>query len=142
VIRARTRAKEKIARLPFVFGADKIRRGGQAPMDEKTEYLTNLAERTEEFFSKTEEETIADLERNDKNHAALLRKASELEKKHPIIEKILREGGAVSMTAREHEALLRYLDLKRRIGARERMRMYFRGCEDCFASFKKTDATR
>jgi len=48
--------------------------------------------------------------------------------------------GAISLTAEEHKALVRYLEIKTEMEDIERKQIYFRGHTDNFAYLKKIGA--
>jgi hypothetical protein len=97
----------------------------------------NLAERIEDAFLEIDSDITTNLKKTDSEYAAMRRESLEMQQNCPAIVHALEGSGAISLTADEHEALLRYLDLERQIEDIERKKLYFRGHTDCFAYLKK-----
>jgi hypothetical protein len=97
----------------------------------------NLAERIEDAYPEIDSDITTDLLENNAEYAAMRRETSQMQKEYPVIVKLLEGEGAISLTAAEHEALVRYLDLERQTEDIERKQIYFRGHTDNFAYLKK-----
>ena len=100
----------------------------------------NLVERVEDTFSEIDSDVCVDLRKSDSEYAKMWRAANQMQQDYPVIVKLLESSGPVSLTADEHEALLRYFDLQRQLEDMERREIYFRGHADNFAYLKKIGA--
>ena len=100
----------------------------------------NLAQRIEDAYPEIDSDIITNLNKTDSEYASIRRDAAQIQQDYPVIEKILEGSGPVSLTADEHEALVRYLDLERHIEDAERRQIYFRGHTDNFAYLKRIGA--
>jgi hypothetical protein len=100
----------------------------------------NLTERITDAFPEIDSDIATDLFHTDSEYAALRKQADELQQAHPFIEQILEDNGAVTLSAAEHEILLRYFSLTKQIEDVERRQIYFRGHTDNFAYLKKIGA--
>jgi len=109
-------------------------------MSENQDSYYNLAQRLEDAFSEIDSDISTDLFHTDSEYAALRREADSLQQEYPMIEKILEGDGAISLSADEHGAFVRYIDLTRQIEEAERRQIYFRGHTDSFAYLKKIGA--
>ena len=65
------------------------------------------------------------------------RETIKLQELFPVIAKVVEGDGAVSLSAEEHKALSRYLDLKNEMENMERKQIYFRGHTDNYAYLKQ-----
>jgi hypothetical protein len=99
-------------------------------MNEEKDFLNGLAQRIVNAFVEAENDAIADLSENDGRYKAMRREMLRLREAYPAVGNVLECGGAIILSVEEHEALLRYLDLKRRTLDRERMRLCFLGCKN------------
>ena len=70
----------------------------------------------------------------------MFQQVSELNQKYPLIEKLIEGSGEIHLTADEHEALVRYFSLVRRMEDMERLQIYFRGHTDAVAYLKRIKA--
>jgi len=100
----------------------------------------NLMERIEDAFPEIDSDICADLRDNDSEYTKLYREADKLQKDFPVIIQTIEGDGAVSLSAEEHGALIRYLGLKNDMENFERKAIYFRGHSDNFAYLKKIGA--
>ena len=100
----------------------------------------NLVERIEDAFSEIDSEIVTDLSDTNDEYAALQKEVKKLQKDFPAIPKVIEGSGAISLTAEEHKALSRYLDIKSEMEDMERKQIYFRGHTDGFAYLKKIGA--
>lgn len=62
----------------------------------------------------------------------------DLQEQHPFILKVLEGKDDISLTRDEHDILLNYLSLYRKMDEKERIHIYFRGHTDALAYLKKT----
>ena len=104
-------------------------------MNEQDSYY-NLAERIEDAFPEIDSDIVSDLS-DDGEYAALREKVKQLQADFPAIVKAVEGKGAISLTADEHAALVRYLGIKSEMEDMERRQIYFRGHTDNFAYLKK-----
>jgi len=109
-------------------------------MSENQDSYYDLAQRIADTFSEIDSDISTDLFHTDEEYAALRREAGELQQAHPVIERVLEGEGEISLSADEHAALVRYLNLKLQIEDAERRQIYFRGHTDSFAYLKKIGA--
>jgi hypothetical protein len=100
----------------------------------------NLAERIEDAFPEIDNDIMVDLRETDDGYRSLCRETDKLQDEYPTVISVLEGDGAISLTADEHAALLRYFDIKRNTEDIERKRIYFRGHTDCMAYLKKIGA--
>ena len=100
----------------------------------------NLVERVEDAFTEIDSDICADLRDNDGEYAELWREAIKVQDAFPVIREITDSEGAVSLTAEEHAALVRYLGLKHDMENIERKQIYFRGHTDNYAYLKRIGA--
>ena len=106
-------------------------------MCENNDAFYNLAERIEDAFMEIDSDVCGDLRKTDSEYAALRRERGDLEKDFLAITQMLEGEGDISLSAEEHAALVRYIDLSRRIEDRERRQIYFRGHTDGYAYLKR-----
>ena len=97
----------------------------------------DLPSRIEDGFAEIESDIMIDLRDTNEEYAILQRQLSELKQQHPFIDKIMESDGAINLTADEHDVLLRYLHLHRKMDDMERLHIYFRGQTDAVAYLKK-----
>jgi len=109
-------------------------------MCENQDNYYNLAQRIEDAFSEIDSDISTALFKTDSEYAALRRETDGLQQNYPVIEKVLESEGAISLTADEHAALVRYISLTRQIEESERRQIYFRGHTDNFAYLKRIGA--
>ncbi|MDF1494565.1 DUF6664 family protein [Caproiciproducens sp. CPB-2] len=100
----------------------------------------NLAERIANAFPEIDSDIATDLSQIDGEYADFRKQVDQLQQAHPFIEQILEGAGAITLSAAEHEILLRYLSLTRQLEDMERRQIYFRGHTDNFAYLKKIGA--
>lgn len=62
----------------------------------------------------------------------------DLQEQHPFILKVLEGKDDISLTRDEHDILLDYLALYRKMDEKERIHIYFRGHTDALAYLEKT----
>lgn len=109
-------------------------------MSEIPDDYYNLAERIEDVFEEIDSDTCADLREADSEYKEMWDEVIKLQKDFPVIPKITEGDGAVSLSAEEHKALVRYLGLKNEMENIERKQIYFRGHTDNFTYLKKIGA--
>jgi hypothetical protein len=100
----------------------------------------NLVKRIEDDFLEIDGVIVKDLKETSSEYANLRQEILEMQHTYPVIIKLLEESSAMSISADEHEALLRYRELEQEIGCMERQQIYFRGHTDSFAYLKKIGA--
>jgi hypothetical protein len=106
--------------------------------DKETFY--DLAERITDAFPEIDSDICTNLFHTDDEYAELRREADKLQQAHPIIARVPEGSGAISLSAEEHAALVRYIGIQRDIEGLERKHIYFRGHTDGFAYLKKIGA--
>jgi hypothetical protein len=109
-------------------------------MNEKNDFFFNLVERIEESFLEIDSDICADLRENDSDYAEMWQEIINVQNDFPIILTITDGEGAVTMSAEEHEAFIRYLQLKNDTENAERKQIYFRGHTDNYAYLKRINA--
>jgi hypothetical protein len=62
---------------------------------------------------------------------------TDLQKGYPVIQQMIESDGAITLSADEHKAYIRYLDLKYCMENMERKLIYFCGHTDNYAYLKK-----
>lgn len=105
----------------------------------KTERFTDLPRRIEEAFLEMEDEMLMELQQKDKEYDEIHKHFYGLQEQHPFILEVLEGKGKTSLTEEEHDILLEYLDLYRKMDEKERIHIYFRGHTDALSYLKKTD---
>ena len=109
-------------------------------MDANQAYYQSLPDRIKDSFSEIDNEITTDLRKRDEGYAALFRESDNLQAEYPVIMDVLEGEGAISLTAAEHAALVRYIAVKQEMEDAERRHIYFRGHTDSFAYLKKIGA--
>jgi len=109
-------------------------------MDEKRDFFFNLVERIEQSFLEIDSDICVDLRENDSDYAEMWQEIIKVQNDFPIIREITDGGEAVTMSAEEHKALVRYLHLKNETENAERKQIYFRGHTDNYAYLKRINA--
>ena len=109
-------------------------------MDANNDSYFNLIERVEDAFPEIDSDISTDLFNGNEDYATLRQEIDKLQRTHPIIIELLEGEGAISLSADEHAALVRYMDIKMKIEEAERRHIYFRGHTDNFAYLKKIGA--
>lgn len=100
----------------------------------------DLPSRLEDDFPKIDSDIVMNLCDTNEEYAEMFQQVSELNQKYPFIEKLIDGSGEVHLTADEHETLVRYFRLVRRMENMERLQIYFRGHTDAVAYLKKINA--
>lgn len=103
----------------------------------KNEMFTDLPRRIEEGFPEMENEMLMELRRKDDEYAQIHKHFYGLQEQHPFILEVMEGKGNASLTEDEHDILLEYLDLYRKMDERERIHIYFRGHTDALAYLKR-----
>lgn len=109
-------------------------------MNEGHDNYYNLVKRVEDAFVEIDSDFIVDLFKSNSEYASLRQKADRLLTDFPIIDNVLEDNEAISLSAAEHEALAQYFALKQKMEDAERCHIYFRGHTDNFAYLKKIGA--
>ena len=100
----------------------------------------DLPSRLEDNFPKIDSDIVMNLCDTNKEYADMFQQVSELNQKYPFIEKVIEGNDEVHLTTDEHETLVRYFRLVRRMENMERLQIYFRGHTDAVAYLKKINA--
>ncbi len=103
----------------------------------KNEIFTDLPQRIEESFPEMENEMLLELRKKDKEYDTIHEQFYMMEEQHPFILEVMEGKGDVTLTAAEHEILLRHLALYRKMDEKERIHIYFRGHTDAVEYLKK-----
>jgi hypothetical protein len=109
-------------------------------MNMNYDFYRSLTERIKDMFPETCSDIVTELRKRDEDYAALFWESDNLQTKYPVIMEALEGEGAISLTADEHAALVRYLAVKQDMGDRERRHIYFRGHTDSFAYLQEIGA--
>ena len=113
-------------------------------MSEKRDYYYNLMERIDDAFSLIDNDICLDLRKNNSEYAKLrdeiIKLQEDFREDFRNIRHITDGNGALCLSADEHEALIRYLDLKHDMDNMERKQIYFRGHTDGFAYLRRIGA--
>jgi hypothetical protein len=109
-------------------------------MNAEQNVFFDFVARIEDDFLEIDSVIVRNLKESNSEYADMRQELLEMQQACPAIAHLLEGSDAVSLTADEHEAFLRYLDLERRIGDAERMQIYFRGHMDAFSYLKKISA--
>ena len=99
----------------------------------------DLPERIKKSFSEIDSDIANDLRKSDAKYAELLQQVSDLKKRSPFIDRIMEDGGEISLTAEQHAELVHCLALCQRMEELERLHIYFRGHTDAYAYLKRID---
>ena len=100
----------------------------------------DLPSRLEDDFPRIDSDIVMNLCDTNEEYAEMFQQVSELNQKYPFIEKVIEGSGEVHLTTHEHETLVRYFRLVRRMENMERLQIYFRGHTDAVAYLKKIKA--
>ncbi len=103
----------------------------------KNELFTDLPQRIEEDYPEMENEMLLELRKKDKEYEEIHEQFYGMDEQYPFIMKVLEGKGSIALTAEEHEILLRYLALYRKLDTKERIHIYFRGHTDAVGYLKK-----
>jgi hypothetical protein len=109
-------------------------------MDTKQALYLDLPDRIKDIFFEIDSGIVVELRKTDEEYSALWHETIKLQEDHPHIERFLESRSAVTLSAEEHAALIRYLELKHEMEGMERQRIYFRGHTDGFAYLKEIGA--
>jgi hypothetical protein len=104
------------------------------------QYYRSLPDRIKDEFIEIDSDICTNLRKQDEDYAALFQESSGLQTRYPIIMKVIGGGGAISLTAEEHAALVLFLEVKWGMENAERQQIYFRGHTDNFAYLKSIGA--
>ena len=97
-------------------------------------------ERFEDVFAEVCSEIWNNLRSTDREYAQMWREVLALMAKFPILSAVTEGEGAVSLSAEEHKAFLRYLYLKHEMENIERKHIYFCGHRHSFDYLKRIGA--
>lgn len=105
-------------------------------MDDTNSYY-DLAERLEDAFPEIDSDIVVDLQNNSEEYQQVEDEISALKQAHPFINAVMEGDGEVHLSADEHDVLIQYLRLYRKLDDMEREHIYLRGHTDAFAYLKK-----
>jgi hypothetical protein len=97
-------------------------------------------ERFEDAFAEVYSEMWSTLRTTDGEYAELWRERLALVERFPIFKVVTEGEGAVSLSAEEHKAFIRYLDLKDEMEDIESKHIYFCGHRHSFGYLKRIGA--
>jgi hypothetical protein len=97
-------------------------------------------ERFEDVFAEVCSEIWSNLRSTDSEYAELWRELLALVESFPVFREVTEGEGAVSLSAEEHKAFIRYLDLKNEMEDIERKHIYFCGHRHSFDYLKRIGA--
>ena len=100
----------------------------------------DLPSRLEDDFPRIDSDIVMNLCDTNEEYAEMFQQVSELNQKYPFIEKVVEGSNEVHLTTDEHETLVRYFRLVRRMENMERLQIYFRGHTDAVAYLQKIKA--
>lgn len=109
-------------------------------MDVNQDYNCDFVEQIIDAFSEIGNEIITTLRKTDEKYAALFRETIKLNEDYPIIERVKDGEGAISLSAEEHAAFVRYFQIRLDMEDAEWQSIYFRGHADNFAYLRKIGA--
>lgn len=113
-------------------------------MNENHDSYYNLVQRIEDLFAEMDSAITMALPETDEKYSALRQEIRQLRKDYPMIDKVLEgdgeSGGAISISADEHAALVQHRVLTFQMEDIERQQIYFRGHTDCLAYLKRIGA--
>ena len=134
------RDRELATRLDQSGGEDTAKAREDVSPSEEDDGCQNLAERIKESYFEIDSDVCLALRDTDGEYAQLWNELGELEALFPVIPQTLESNSAISLTAEEHAALLRYLSVKHKMENTERRQLYLRGHRDGFAYLKMIGA--
>ena len=108
-------------------------------MDDTNTYF-DLAKRLEDAFPEIDSDIVVDLRNNSEEYQQVEDEISALKQAHPFINAVMEGDGEVHLSAEEHDVLIKYLRLYRKLDDMEREHIYFRGHTDCISYLKKVGA--
>lgn len=97
----------------------------------------DLPSRMENDFPRIDSDIVMNLCDTNEEYIEMFQQVSDLNQKYPFIEKLIEGSGEVHLSANEHEVLVRYFSLVRRMEDMERLQIYFRGHTDAVAYLKR-----
>jgi methyl-accepting chemotaxis protein len=100
----------------------------------------DLPERIAQDFNELDSNICRDLSGVNEEYASLRKRSLEISERYPVIEQVLEDAGAISLTAEEHAALVEHMNLAIELENLERLHIYFRGHTDCFSYLKRIGA--
>lgn len=108
-------------------------------MDDTNTYF-DLAQRLEDAFPEIDSDIVVDLRSNSEEYQQVEDEISALKQANPFINEVMEGDGEVHLSADEHDVLIKYLRLYRKLDDMEREHIYLRGHTDAFAYLKKIKA--
>jgi hypothetical protein len=109
-------------------------------LDTKDESYDLITRINKELFFQIDNDISVRLRETDENQSAMWQEMSNLSEEYPIFVKMLNTSGDITLSADEHKAFLRHLDLRNQMENVERLHIYFQGHRDCFAYLKRIGA--
>lgn len=108
-------------------------------MDDTNTYF-DLAQRLEDAFPEIDSDIVVDIRSNSEEYQQVEDEISALKQANPFINTVMEGNGEVHLSAEEHDVLIQYLRLYRKLDDMEREHIYLRGHTDAFAYLKKIKA--
>ena len=102
----------------------------------KTDFC-DLVERIKDSFMEIDSDIMVDLKKQDIEYADMCQKLGEMESRYPFILEVTEGSGAISLTAKEHEIVRKYMSRMFEKETIERCQIYFRGHTDGYVYLKK-----
>ena len=100
----------------------------------------DLPSRLERDFAESDSKIVMNLYDTNNEYAQLQQQISDLTKKYPFIENVIEGEGEIHISNDEHEVLVQYFKLNRKLSDMERLHIYFCGHTDAVAYLKKSKA--
>ena len=100
----------------------------------------DLPSRLERDFAEIDSKIVMNLYDTNNEYAQLQQQISDLTKKYPFIENVIEGEGEIHISNDEHEVLIQYFKLNRKLSDMERLHIYFCGHTDAVAYLKKIKA--
>ena len=97
----------------------------------------DLVERIKDSFMEIDSDLMVDLKKQDIEYADMCQKRGEMESRYPFILEVTEGGGAISLTAEEHEIVRKYMSRMVEKETIELCQIYFRGHTDGYVYLKK-----
>ena len=100
----------------------------------------DLPDRIKQSFIDIDSDIVTDLRINDDEYAELFGQVSVMKQHHPFIDHVMESSGSITLTADEHLAFLKCMQLLKKMEDMERQHIYFRGQTDAFSYLKSIKA--
>ena len=100
----------------------------------------DLPSRLEKDFAEIDSKIVMNLYDTNNEYAQLQQQISDLTTKYPFIENVIAGEGEIHISNDEHEVLVQYFKLNRKLSDMERLHIYFCGHTDAITYLKKIKA--